>query len=262
MMVRIATGFVLALIAIWASFLLSTLGFTILVGIVILLASIEWSRLITANKIGRLLFVLSVFGLSWLSHFVPESCIVIATLFWLLASCSLALPMSRLTWIKHPVVLWVVGYLVLVPTWVAAVYLHQLGHLVVFSVIMFVCFADTGAYFVGARCGKHALAPALSPKKTWEGLAGGLIIGLIAGMAMVVLMPGMTWKEALSWLVLGIVIILVSMLGDLFESLIKRQCDLKDSGQMLPGHGGILDRVDSLCAALPVYAFFLLLFLH
>jgi len=121
-------------------------------------------------------------------------------------------------------------------------------------VIMLVCFGDTGAYFIGSHFGKHSLAPKTSPKKSWEGFAAQLVIGSIAGMGTIAFLPLTSAKEFGLWLVFGIVLIIVSVFGDLFESVMKRQCEVKDSGSLLPGHGGVLDRVDSLLAAYPIFA--------
>ncbi len=252
------TGFVLAVIAIWASFGFSNLFFGILCGLVISLAAWEWGSLYLKTPYSKVAYIVALWILSWLGYWLFVPLLVVAFLWWVLATILLILPLNRLTWLKQRAALTMIGYLLLVPAWVCAVRVHEFSHLVIFTVIMFVCFADTGAYFIGFKYGKTKLAPILSPKKTVAGLWGGLAVGLVAGMAMVALMPDMTWGKALLWLILGAFIILVSVMGDLFESLIKRICDTKDSGSLLPGHGGILDRVDSLCAALPVYAIFVL----
>ena len=120
---------------------------------------------------------------------------------------------------------------------------------------MLVSFADTGAYFVGSHCGKHLLMPAISPKKSFEGLLGGLVIGTLAGLLEVLFMPNLSWQKILFWTLLSVVLVLVSVLGDLFESLIKRVYDAKDSGSLLPGHGGFLDRLDSQTSAMPIFLF-------
>jgi phosphatidate cytidylyltransferase len=119
---------------------------------------------------------------------------------------------------------------------------------------MLICFADTGAYFIGTKWGKHKLFPVLSPKKSLQGLIGGLVIGSIAGMGVVYFIPKQNGHGYGMWLIMGILLILLSVLGDVFESLIKRHCEIKDSGNILPGHGGMFDRIDSLTATLPVFA--------
>lgn len=113
--------------------------------------------------------------------------------------------------------------------------------------------ADSGAYFSGRLFGKHKLAPQISPNKTVEGLLGGILTGLAvaAGFG---LLNGVTMAQFPSLLLVSFVAILASVIGDLFESLLKRHAGIKDSGSMIPGHGGVLDRIDSTLAALPVFA--------
>ena len=110
--------------------------------------------------------------------------------------------------------------------------------------------ADTGAFFVGKLIGRHRMAPGISPGKTWEGFAGGLLcaVGASAGLAALLNLPG----SILTQLVIGLLLATVAALGDLAESWMKRHANVKDSGAILPGHGGILDRMDSLLATLPV----------
>ena len=141
------------------------------------------------------------------------------------------------------------GLLTLLPAFVAVVALQVAGARYLVILLLLVTGADIGAYFVGRAFGRHKLAPLVSPGKTWEGVAGG--VALSAAVAAV------AWR----WLpvgpgpfiLLGVVISLISVVGDLSESLFKRQAGLKDSGILFPGHGGLLDRVDSLSAAAPVF---------
>jgi phosphatidate cytidylyltransferase len=123
-------------------------------------------------------------------------------------------------------------------------------------VVLTVC-SDTGGYLAGILFGKHPLAPAISPKKTWEGLAGSIALCLVAGAIMVPrLLGGHVWQG----LVLGLAAVGAATLGDLAESMIKRDLQIKDMGHLLPGHGGILDRIDSLLVMAPVIWLLLALF--
>ena len=112
--------------------------------------------------------------------------------------------------------------------------------------------ADTGAYFVGSRFGKHKLAPRISPGKSWEGFAGGLAASALAAVAAVPLLQ-LQWPQLPALVALVLATVAISVVGDLFESLLKRHAGMKDSADLIPGHGGILDRIDSLLAALPVF---------
>jgi phosphatidate cytidylyltransferase len=117
---------------------------------------------------------------------------------------------------------------------------------------------DGAAFFSGRYLGRHKLAPRISPGKTWEGVAGGLVVSILAGLVLTVIPLGVPWYFAI---LLGLLIGAASTLGDLAESVIKRQMHVKDSGQIMPGHGGMLDRIDSLLfAAIVVYLF--ALFFH
>jgi phosphatidate cytidylyltransferase len=145
----------------------------------------------------------------------------------------------------------VIGAFVLVPSWFALVYLHGQGNgpVLVLTVLGVVSAADVGAYFAGRQWGRHKLAPNVSPKKTWEGAVGGLIAASwVAGVAAWLL------DLPLAGLVLvGAVSAVVSIIGDLSVSMFKRNAGIKDSGNLLPGHGGVMDRIDSLSAAAPCF---------
>jgi phosphatidate cytidylyltransferase len=131
------------------------------------------------------------------------------------------------------------------------------AHRALLFVILAVC-SDTGAYFAGIFFGRHLMAPKISPKKTWEGLAGSVIACLAAGaLGMTYLLHSKVWYG----LVLGAAAVAAATLGDLVESIIKRDLDTKDMSSLLPGHGGILDRVDGLLILAPVAWFLMALFL-
>ena len=156
----------------------------------------------------------------------------------------------------------VMGWLMLAATWLAVIVCLTLinGPFVVFLLILTVAAADIGAYFAGRRFGQHALAAEISPAKTWEGFWGGMLC--------VALLATLIWRNLplsqlhLGWgslMVLGLATAGASVVGDLTVSLLKREVGLKDSGSLLPGHGGLMDRLDSICGAAPVFALGLLL---
>jgi phosphatidate cytidylyltransferase len=157
---------------------------------------------------------------------------------WLLGRWQVAQPFLRAT----------VGVVVLLPTFAALLYLHGRGPGVLLGVMAIVWIADTAAFFAGRQFGRHKLAPAISPGKTWEGVAGAFVALALYAVAL-----SFSSGISLLWLVLMLSgLLYLSVLGDLFESWIKRLAGMKDSGSMLPGHGGVLDRIDALTSTLPI----------
>ena len=141
--------------------------------------------------------------------------------------------------------LWIAGH--------GVVYLHRLhGGEVLLYMLTLVWLADIGAYFSGRKFGKRKLAPSISPAKTWEGVYGGILVNLV-WILLVFWFTGGWGFDFLAFVLIGIATVAVSVVGDLFESILKREAGVKDSGQMLPGHGGVLDRIDSVIAATPVF---------
>lgn len=251
---RIKTGLLLAIIAIVSTFYFPDFLFGLLCFAIVSAAFWEWLQLLQIRQLFYQLFSLVVFWLSLgvLYRYLMFS-LYLSLIWWLLALVLIFIPKAHLGLLKNKLMGLILGFILLAPTWVALVVLHEQDRLVLFYLIMAVSFADTAAYFIGSRYGKHRLMPSISPKKSVEGLLGGLLIGTIAGWLEVFFMPGLTWQRFLLWTVFGIIIILVSVLGDLFESLMKRLHDAKDSGSLLPGHGGFLDRLDSQTSAAPIF---------
>jgi phosphatidate cytidylyltransferase len=264
---RVITALVLLLLFLGAVFLLPDIYWALLTFAVMLAGGWEWARLsgYSRKARGTYLLALAAFGLwllSWgnagaeggttpaFSSPVYLLIFGVAAAFWLLV----APVWLKFGWrVTHPLMLAVSGGLVLLPLWLSLVYLRDLGPRVLLSLLAVVWIADTAAYFAGKKFGRRKLAPAISPGKTWEGVLGALL-GVTAFGAGLAGLSGMSpWLIAFFW---GLVAL--SIEGDLFESWMKRQAGLKDSGDILPGHGGILDRVDGLTSSLPVAAFVLL----
>ncbi|MCA1938016.1 MAG: phosphatidate cytidylyltransferase [Dechloromonas sp.] len=180
----------------------------------------------------------------------------LSALFWLLL-----IPFwLRGKWSLHGASGLLVGAVVLLPTWLAMVQLRAVGPAVLLAVFAVVWMADIAAYFAGRRFGKRKLAPGISPGKTWEGaygaILGVLVYGLVIGHFFMVGVSLPLWVGAL------LLVTAVSIIGDLFESMLKRKAGIKDSSNVLPGHGGVLDRIDSLTSTLPVAALAWLLFFY
>ena len=151
------------------------------------------------------------------------------------------------------------AYLPLMATFVAAMLVPADGPRRVLTFIIVTICSDIGGYFAGITVGRHPMAPAISPKKTWEGFAGSAVACLAAGtLCVTFLLHGHPWQGVLT----GAAVVLAATVGDLVESMIKRDLDIKDMGSLLPGHGGILDRIDSLIICAPVVWLLLALFLH
>lgn len=174
---------------------------------------------------------------------------------WLTVACLMPLYRHHGNW-PQPVWILLLG-LGLALLWICVhglVYLQgfdQSGWILLY-LLSLVWIADIGAYFSGRRFGKNKLAPAISPGKTWEGVIGGMLANFL-WMLLVHWISGGWGLPLLAFIVIGFVSAAISIVGDLFISILKREAGVKDSGKLLPGHGGILDRIDSIIAASPVF---------
>ena len=155
----------------------------------------------------------------------------------------------------------IIGLVVLFPTWLALVQLRVAGAGVLLAVLAIVWMADVAAYFSGKAFGKHKLAPSISPGKTWEGAIGAGVGVVLYGIALRLGFSFMPVALPL-WVLALLAVTAISIVGDLYESMLKRQAGIKDSSNVLPGHGGVLDRIDSLTSTLPVVALLWLLVLR
>ena len=267
---RLLTALFLIPLFIGIVFVLPSYLVASLFAIVVLQATWEWGGLINLPmRAERLLLVSGVLNVLWFGYLLSASSIAVnlllgvAVLWWCLAAWWIRqfeaehdIPYGR--YLGRDV--WA-GMLTLVPAWLALVVLHAnpaLGPRYVVFLLVLIWVADSGAYFIGRRFGRHKLARLVSPGKTWEGAAGALLVSLLVawiGVAALDVDDGVR----LQFVVICIVTAMFSIVGDLFESLVKRRAGVKDSGTLLPGHGGVLDRIDSLTAAAPVFLFGLIL---
>jgi len=246
---------------------------------VVLIAAWEWANMAGFGRVWQrtgylLVMALSMWGcaryigidkdyFSTLAEFyLPDERVkhplLLGCVWWALALLWIqSYPQSALLWGARWLRL-LMGLVVLVPTWVALTYLRALenGPWLIILMMAVVALADTGGYFVGRRFGKHKLAPAVSPGKTWEGFWGGFGFNILLALLLGLVLGGESWKVLLAIILPAS---LASVLGDLLESMVKRHRGIKDSSALLPGHGGMLDRVDSLTAAAPVFALALLI---
>ena len=255
---RIITALVLLPIVLGAVFFTERAVFSCIAGVFFVAAGWEWSsmmkgatlpvRVVWMAALIAAMFCAELYQPVWLLTWLP--------FWWLLALFMVVLyPRGTGMWHNLPVQA-AMGLLLLVPSWLAVVQVQDQGALgltgswALMFILLWVWAADTGAYFAGRALGRHKLAPSVSPGKTIEGLVGGAALAL--SVAALVAWLGPISGDRLSLLLVALVTVLASVLGDLLESMIKRQAGVKDSGKILPGHGGMLDRIDSVTAALPV----------
>ncbi len=265
---RILTAALLVPLVVGGVLFLPTFWVGLFFAAVILLGAWEWARLSKIStplwKSVFLLLMAMMLGMAatMSSNFnLNYGVLAVATTGWLLGAALLFCikKIEKISLEPNPLRV-AVGFLVLLPCWIALVFLHgsgEEGPVLVIFVLVLIWASDSCAYFAGRRWGRVKLAPVISPGKTREGAYGALVGAVICGVILAYLKPDL--GGLLVTIPLCILTCLVSIEGDLFESLIKRQADVKDSGNLLPGHGGILDRIDSVTAAAPVFVFGLML---
>ncbi|MBL4764328.1 MAG: phosphatidate cytidylyltransferase [Colwellia sp.] len=282
---RIITASILAPAAILAIFYLPLAYFSALLMVIIGIGAWEWGPLMgfkgKTKRLGFVATTLILIGTIWalLSpsdiwlnskelHIYALNLLWLAVAWWVLSAFLMfSYPNSSGFWSKHRSVRGIFGWLTLVPTWLAFVVIrtndyqadsYHGAQLLMFLFLM-VWSADIGAYFVGKAIGKNKLMPNVSPGKTLEGFLGGVAFACIL---VVIAAYNLNWtnEQVITVLLVTVLITTVSVLGDLNESMFKRQAGVKDSGSILPGHGGILDRIDSLTATAPVFALCYVLF--
>jgi phosphatidate cytidylyltransferase len=250
---RVITALVLAPLVVGAVYLLSHVWFAALVAVVFGLASYEWAGLCGWTRMVSKLAYVGVFLLASAIAFqlplLHLSFLYFGCALWLMAITAVLLHPKGKQLFNNRLFLAPLGLTILLVAWTAIVQIHQHydgSHWLGWMLVL-VWAADVGAYFAGKMFGKHKLAPQVSPGKTWEGAGGGFVLSLILCGGLI-----LWWQaDGVLWLVVTAVLIVISVFGDLFESLLKRSTGIKDSGTILPGHGGMLDRIDSLVAVVP-----------
>ena len=263
---RVMTAVILLALLLAALFVLPPVVWAALIVVAVMQGAAEWSRL-SGLSAGRtnvylVLTLLLMLGLLWMDvgaqhAYIYFSAYVVSALLWLIV-----VPVWLMAgWkVRQPALMALTGWAVLVPTGLAMLDMRAASPWILLFVMCLVWIADIAAYFTGRKFGKHKLAPGISPGKTWEGVAGALL-----GVSVYVVLawsfsPDFGHREVLpilllaSWWWVGLAVI-----GDLFESAVKRQAGVKDSGALLPGHGGLLDRIDALTSTLPLAALAMLL---
>ncbi len=260
---RIITAVILLIALLLILFALPNGWWIALVVLMVMQGTLEWSKLSRLSGRGTYLFglttLLMILTLVWfdaqqadteLTHLLIYAA---SALLWLIVVPAWMFYSWR---VENRLLMCLIGWAVLIPTGLAMLDLHAVSPWLLLMLMSLVWVADIGAYFAGRRFGKHKLAPGISPGKTWEGVAGGMLGATVYALIVWYIIPVVPLTGLLPavwfWVALAVI-------GDLFESAIKRQAGVKDSGSLLPGHGGLLDRIDALTSTLPLAALALLI---
>jgi phosphatidate cytidylyltransferase len=271
---RLITALILAPLMVGGIFFLPIEQFAYFIGFIVTVAAWEWAnlsgyssplvRIVYAGIVAATTFATAYF---MARHTELASLILSIGAFWWLVACLLVIqyPDKVALWQAKPVRA-VLGLLVLIPMWVGFMTLKSQEHssLIIVYVMLIIWGADTGAYFAGKTWGNKKLAPNVSPGKSWAGFWGGLattgLIAVVFSLCVDQWLRPITQTDFSLLAVMTFITAIISVMGDLLESMMKRHRGIKDSSQLLPGHGGVLDRIDSMASAVPVFAFFMLLF--
>lgn len=265
---RVLTAIVILPLFLSALFLLQDIFWTIVLLGLSVVGSREWSRLAGFSVKNTIIFMLmtTLIGgelLFQMSESIKASvyssdfiwAYILSGVFWVIGVPPY---LKQVYTIKNPLILMLIGWILLLPTCLALYQLRAISPLLLLGFMATIWISDTAAYFTGKTFGKHKLAYQISPNKTWEGVAGALLAVLIYGLI---------WnfwlvEEPLAAMLIPLLLLMaiLGIIGDLYESLMKRQAGVKDSGSILPGHGGILDRIDALISSLPFAILALLIF--
>jgi phosphatidate cytidylyltransferase len=265
---RLATAIVLLAACISALLYLPNRWWTaVLLPVMVFAASWEWAALAGLKRGARwayAAFLLASAAAVWFLvagapatarwHSAPEAVLYgVAGIFWLAVAPAW---LARRWRVRSPLALALTGWIVIVPSWLALSRLQADPRLLL-ALLGVIWVSDTAAYLAGRTWGRHKLAPSISPGKTWEGVAGAAVAVAVYYVVLLIAAPAWSgWQNAGGAILFGAVA-LMGVVGDLFESWMKRQAAVKDSGGLLPGHGGVLDRIDSMTAALPIAALLL-----
>ncbi len=257
---RIITAILLVIGFLMALFFTSSFAWSLITLFITVIAVWEWMKLIKLNAkqitisltgtliIGLMLVTFSKFSSETILELYADKLVLlllaVSAVFWVVVAPTWLITRKK---INQKLFMSTLGISLLLATWIALIGLHKISPLLLLSVLATVWIADSAAYFAGKKFGKHKLAPEISPGKTWEGVMGALFAVTLYGLLLC------HFQHLSRWLILGLwLIVILSVMGDLFESLLKRQSNVKDSSQLLPGHGGVLDRIDGLIPTLPL----------
>lgn len=255
---RIITATALVVAALIVILMFSTPWFAVTMLIVLVsIGGMEWASLVSLQGVIKGFYASGMLFLAYFAYVSPVLSWFFVSLgfFWWFINLVMLFRYRQGTtfYTDNPLVLRVAGAFVILSAWSAAIVLHAHSPYLVLFLVLLVAAADSGAYFAGKAFGKNKLAPQISPGKTREGLLGGFIAAIVIAFVGASIL-GLREGHFSNFVYLSAVVALMSVVGDLFVSLMKREAGTKDSGSILPGHGGILDRVDGLIAVLPLFA--------
>lgn len=266
---RLITGLILAPLVLCGVFLLEPVHFSWFFAFILAIAGWEWANLSSfTTQVVRVTYAMLVATLLFtvLPDISTTWVLTISVMWWIIATLMvMTYPASSKYW-KHPWASAVLGLVVLLPMWKALVFIREAQFvpiesfnplLLILYILLLVWAADVGAYFTGKAWGKSKLAPNVSPGKSWAGAWGGVTAAMILGVITSFLMD-LSFVMSIQFLVITALTAFISIIGDLTESMFKRTRGIKDSSALLPGHGGVLDRIDSLLAAIPIFVFLLM----
>lgn len=256
---RLLTAVVLIPLVVWVVLFSSDLVYTVVLAVIVLIAGYEWAALSGVQSAFRknilaIITVACAYLLTLVNGQIESVIISVGIIFWLLVVMLIITKPKLLLLLKLKQCLMVLlGMIVLglafLSLYMLRINFHQGPELLMYLLLL-IWLADSGAYFVGRAIGKYKLSPVISPGKTIEGVIGGLLACFVFAFFAA---DYLNIENTLIFLFISVFVAFISVYGDLFESLMKRRAEVKDSGSILPGHGGVLDRIDSLIAAAPTF---------
>lgn len=260
---RIITASILIPLVIAVIFLLDTIWFSMFFAVFVAIGAWEWAGLCKLNGQSKTLYSLFIvcilFGVVWFDNDVLYDRIILSgVIYWAIAVILvISYQKQRHLLTNSSSILMLIGMLLLIPMWSGLTLLKSFsenGASLIMYLMLLIWGADTAAYFAGKKWGKRKLASRVSPGKTWEGTLAGIGSSVVIA-ACYIIVSNINLDDSLLFIALSVVTVIGSVFGDLMESLVKREAGQKDSGSILPGHGGVMDRIDSLTAASPIFVF-------
>ncbi len=259
LLTRVLTALALIPLVVWAVLALPLWGLATLLGVVVALSAHEWAQFAVATQPARIVYALlcgaAVCGLPLLTSNMPLFAPAGGVLCWVAMTIWIGrYPQGFVRGVGQAPLRLLVGACVLLLFAASALQLAtvEYGRLLILITLVLVWAMDVGGYFFGKRFGRRKLSPQISPNKSWEGFWGGALLALLVALVAANVVLPLQGVDMGVFAALGVAVSMISVLGDLAESMFKRQAGIKDSGALLPGHGGLLDRLDSTYAAMPL----------